>query len=97
MLNMMVWKSSILAKLVELAALDNVDGVRNRKLVPNMFISDSEFMHMEHVDAKDALNSAVKEGGDLGAEVCRLVPGSGDPLSVIFVSITNIYTSCVAT
>ena len=40
-----------------------------------MFISDLEFLHMEHVDAKNASNSAVEEGGDLGAEVCSKGPG----------------------
>ena len=61
-LDAMVREAGKFAKLIELAALNNVNGIRNREPIPYVFILDMIFLDMEHVDAKDMSDGAMEEG-----------------------------------
>jgi hypothetical protein len=56
-----LWKASEFAELVELAASDDVKRVGDGEAVADMFVSDEEFLHMEHVDAEDSKGGLVVE------------------------------------
>jgi hypothetical protein len=58
-----------LAKLVELMMMYNVEWIRYREAVLNMFNSDMKFLNMERINAKYSTNHAVEKGRNFSAEV----------------------------
>jgi hypothetical protein len=60
----MFGKAGKFAKLVELAASDDVERVGDGESVADVLVSDVELFDMEHVDSKDATGSLVVEAGD---------------------------------
>jgi hypothetical protein len=88
-----LWKASKFAKLIELAASDDVKRVWDGEAVADVFVPDVELFHMEHVDAKDTAGGFVVEAGDAAAvvfgECPRLAAVEGLKVLSVFTGIAH--------